>query len=95
MNVFKVIFLYSSFFFQTKFKLVTSRKKWLLQQVGRCLRNYKHTLYAENFHKYKSLAELKDNPPPSTDKDEWGKLATQWYSEEWHVCEFLLKYQIN
>ncbi|XP_057986642.1 uncharacterized protein LOC110657217 [Hevea brasiliensis] len=68
---------------QTKFKLGPSREKWIIQQVGKCLRTYKHTLYEENFHKYKSLAELKDNPPPRTDPKQWEKLVGQWYSEEW------------
>lgn len=36
-----------------KFKLTTTRRFWVLKQVDKCLKEFKHSLFAENFLKYK------------------------------------------
>ncbi|CAN0918291.1 hypothetical protein LINGRAHAP2_LOCUS30786 [Linum grandiflorum] len=68
---------------KSKFNLSPIRRSWILKQVGKCLREFKHTLYSENFLKYKSFAELKAHADPRTKQDEWEKLVDIWYTKEW------------
>ncbi|CAN0918282.1 hypothetical protein LINGRAHAP2_LOCUS30781 [Linum grandiflorum] len=67
---------------KSKFNLSPIRRSWILKQVGKCLREFKHTLYSENFLKYKSFAELKAHADPRTKQDEWEKLVDIWYTKE-------------
>ncbi|CAN1128958.1 hypothetical protein LINPERHAP1_LOCUS29037, partial [Linum perenne] len=70
---------------KSKFKLSTIRRSWVLKQVGKCLREFKHTLYIENYSKYKSFAELKAHVDPRCKQDEWEELVGTWYSKEWQI----------
>ena len=73
------------FSFQSKFDLTPNRKQWVLSEVGKCLRIFKHSLYAKYFNKYSTLAKLKANPDSRTDPNQWGKLAEKWYSTQWQI----------
>ncbi|CAN1250750.1 hypothetical protein LINPERPRIM_LOCUS7508 [Linum perenne] len=68
---------------KSKFNLSPIRRSWVLKQVGKCLREFKHTLYSENFYKYKSFAELKAHVDPRVKQAEWEALVEIWYSKEW------------
>ena len=66
------------FLFNPSLILHQTESNGVLNEFGKCLRIFKHSLYAEYFNKYSTLAELKANPDSRTDPNQWGKLSAQW-----------------